>query len=385
MSRHPGRGLLPWLLAGVLLLSASAGAFGLPAVGSAASGQVVYVTREQFIVGLAQQMGLKPDSSATQVFPDVPPSDPDFGYVMAAHEAGWIEGLTDGSFGSTTPVARTEVAKFEVLALRLGCQASLLADHAPTFLDYTSIPAWDWGYVNEATAIGILKGIPGNVYWTKPLTVAEAAHAKAQLQAYLDKGLTPPACPSAIPPLAGVSISPRSGPPTGMTVVTVTGSGLQHASLVTFGSAPGSDLKVVSDTQLTVFSPPGTGTVDVTVTTPAGTTTTTPAAQFTYIRPRPHPLVITTTSLPDALDFADYSTTLVASGGTGTGYTWSFTTGGNYPPWLNLDAATGELSVSPVETDPASYEVDVTVTDSGGNKASAVLTLTVYTPLPPAD
>src|SRR5262249_49435679 len=42
---------------------------------------------------------------------------------------------------------------------------------------------------------------------------------------------------------------------------------------------------VVSDAQITAASPPGTGTVDVTVTTPGGTSAVSPADQFTYLPP----------------------------------------------------------------------------------------------------
>jgi hypothetical protein len=39
---------------------------------------------------------------------------------------------------------------------------------------------------------------------------------------------------------------------------------------------------VVSDTEITAASPPGSGTVDVTVVTPTGTSATGPADLFSY-------------------------------------------------------------------------------------------------------
>jgi len=41
-------------------------------------------------------------------------------------------------------------------------------------------------------------------------------------------------------------------------------------------------ITVVSDTEITVTSPPGSGTVDVTVATPNGTSVTGAADQFSY-------------------------------------------------------------------------------------------------------
>ncbi|AVT35937.1 IPT/TIG domain-containing protein [Plantactinospora sp. BB1] len=66
------------------------------------------------------------------------------------------------------------------------------------------------------------------------------------------------------------SVSPPTGPSTGGTRVTVTGTGLGGATGVNFGGNPGTDLVVdPSGTSLTVTAPPGTpGTVDVTVLLP---------------------------------------------------------------------------------------------------------------------
>ena len=50
-------------------------------------------------------------------------------------------------------------------------------------------------------------------------------------------------------------ITPASGAAAGGDTVTVTGTGFTGATAVTFGSVAGTDLPVVSDTQLTVTSP----------------------------------------------------------------------------------------------------------------------------------
>jgi IPT/TIG domain/PASTA domain len=80
------------------------------------------------------------------------------------------------------------------------------------------------------------------------------------------------------------SISPNFGPVTGGTAVTITGTNLNAASAVKFGTVPASGFTVESETQITAFAPPSTkvGTVDVTVTTVAGTSATTRSDQFTY-------------------------------------------------------------------------------------------------------
>lgn len=84
------------------------------------------------------------------------------------------------------------------------------------------------------------------------------------------------------------SLSPNSGPPTGGTVVTITGTGLQNATAVDFGSVPARSVTAVTPTAITVVAPAGSlGSVEVTVAGDRGTSTPTPASRFTYKRPEP--------------------------------------------------------------------------------------------------
>jgi hypothetical protein len=94
-----------------------------------------------------------------------------------------------------------------------------------------------------------------------------------------------PVVPAAAPSVTGVS--PSSGPAGGGTGVTITGTSFTGATAVRFGNAPASSFKFDSDTQITAVSPPGSGTVDVTVTTPAGTSQTGAADRFTYVAGSP--------------------------------------------------------------------------------------------------
>jgi len=86
------------------------------------------------------------------------------------------------------------------------------------------------------------------------------------------------------PPPAVTQVSPDSGSTAGGTAVTITGTSLAGATGVSFGGVAGK-ITVDSGTQITVTSPPGQGTVDITVTTPSGTSAATGADQFTYISP----------------------------------------------------------------------------------------------------
>jgi hypothetical protein len=86
------------------------------------------------------------------------------------------------------------------------------------------------------------------------------------------------------PPPTISSISPSSGPSSGGTVITIAGTNLTGAT-VSFGGTSAGAGSNNTGTQLSATSPPGTGTVDVTVTTAGGTSATSAADRFTYVAP----------------------------------------------------------------------------------------------------
>jgi IPT/TIG domain len=87
--------------------------------------------------------------------------------------------------------------------------------------------------------------------------------------------------PVAQPVVSGVS--PAFGSGKGGATVTVTGSSLLNASGIAFGTRAGT-IKSINGggTSLVASTPPGTGTVDVTVTTSGGTSATSAADRYTY-------------------------------------------------------------------------------------------------------
>ncbi len=89
------------------------------------------------------------------------------------------------------------------------------------------------------------------------------------------------------PPAPTVTaISPTSGPTTGGTSVTITGTNFVTGATVMFGSVTATAVTVGSATSITATSPAeAAGPVNVTVTTPGGTSATSSADQFTYVTP----------------------------------------------------------------------------------------------------
>ena len=89
-----------------------------------------------------------------------------------------------------------------------------------------------------------------------------------------------------VAPPTVTKVSPNTGSTSGGTVVTITGTNLTGATTVLFGTGAGTNLKVVSATQITVDSPvQPAGLHNVFVKTPGGTSAAHEADWFTYVAP----------------------------------------------------------------------------------------------------
>ncbi len=153
---------------------------------------------------------------------------------------------------------------------------------------------------------------------------------------------------TAAPTVTG--LSPAGGPAAGGTVVTITGTGFTPGSTVKFGSTPATSVTVAGGTSMTATSPPGSGTVDVTVTSANGTSSASSADRFTYgLR------MLTAATLPPATVGRAYTAQLAATGGTAP-YTWSLASG-SLPAGLSLDDATGVISGTPTAAGTATFTV----------------------------
>ena len=119
-------------------------------------------------------------------------------------------------------------------------------------------------------------------------------------------------------------------------------------------------------------TPSATGTSNFTVQLTDGTQTTTKAFALTI---NPAPLVITTLSpLPPGTVGTAYSTTLVATGGTGS-HTWALASGAFLPGGLSLNAATGQITGTPTTAGPYSFTIEAT--DAAAVMVSGTFALTI--------
>ncbi|MNW94848.1 IPT/TIG domain protein [compost metagenome] len=177
---------------------------------------------------------------------------------------------------------------------------------------------------------------------------------------------------NAQPPPTITGVTPASGPASGGTAVTITGTGFTGVTALKFGANNGVAVTVVNATTMTATSPAGSaGTVNVTVTAAGGTSATDAANQFTYI-PAPTVTSISPTAGPTA---GGTSVTI-----TGTGFTGAtaVTFGATAATGFTVNSATQITATAP----SGSGTVDVRVTTTGGTSATGAADQYTYAAAP---
>jgi eukaryotic-like serine/threonine-protein kinase len=173
--------------------------------------------------------------------------------------------------------------------------------------------------------------------------------------------------PSIVPLVSG--LSPASGSTAGGTVVTITGTHLDGPVTVMFGAKAGT-ISVDLNTKITVKSPPGQGTVEITVTTPAGSGK---AGEFSYHSPNAPTVAPVVTSISQEGGPADGGTPVIITGtGLADATVVSF---GGAAGIITADSGTQIAVNSP----PGNGTVTVSVTTLGGTATAGTFT---YSPAP---
>jgi hypothetical protein len=201
--------------------------------------------------------------------------------------------------------------------------------------------------------------------------------------------------PAGLPAVTGVS--PAGGSTVGGSTVKITGTGLAGATVVRFGGVDGT-ITADSGTQVTVTSPPatgtadmtvttaaitagsgtqmpvagtGAGTVDITVTTPAGTSHPTAADRYTYAAPRPAVSGVSPAGGSTAGGTTVTITGTGLAGATGVGF-------GGVPGVITADSGTQITVTSP----PGKGTVTLTVTTPAGTSPVTAAGHFAYTTRP---
>ncbi|WP_280307711.1 IPT/TIG domain-containing protein [Nocardia abscessus] len=192
------------------------------------------------------------------------------------------------------------------------------------------------------------------------------------------------------------AVTPGSGAETGGDTVTLTGSGFTGATAVNFGLTPAISSTVVSDTQITVTAPAGTGTTAVTVTSAGGTSggvlySYVPAPALVSIVPHSGPVTggntVTLTGTgftgATALRFgatpatsftvvSDTDVTAVVPAGTGTAAVTLTTAGGTSNDVTYAYTPAPTLAAVDPDSGPETGDTTVTLTGTGFTATTAV-------------
>jgi hypothetical protein len=234
----------------------------------------------------------------------------------------------------------------------------------------TTYSAWagvSWDFTAAVISYGVLSPAPA----VDPALSAFDAHGN---QVYNQLGAAYLVlAPGFVPAARVTSVSPASGPAAGGTKVTITGTGLNGATQVSFGGIA-AGFTVSSSTSITATAPAAAaGTVDVTVTNAGGTSAASAADQFTFVAvptvshvsPGSGPVGGGTEVTITGTHFAD--ATQVSFGGAAT--------------WFTVDSDTSITAYSPAAE--AAEAVDVTVTSLGGRSARTAADRFSYVALRP--
>src|SRR5450432_1751529 len=160
------------------------------------------------------------------------------------------------------------------------------------------------------------------------------------------------------------SISPGSGPTSGGTAVTITGTNFTGATTVLFGTASATNIVLVSSTTITATSPPGTAGPAVDVTTSNGTGSTAYGSGFVYY----------TTPLPTGLSPAQGPTTgftTVNISGSGFTSVTGVDFGGTAAASYTINSDTSITASSPVH---AAGAITAHLTYGGGTVSAGTFT-----------
>ncbi len=153
------------------------------------------------------------------------------------------------------------------------------------------------GKWNAETGLPTNLGVTALVFNGRDLMLGVRSQQGAQLIVRKATGTVPPPPPTGNGPVF-TSITPATGPVAGGTAVTIRGDKFADVTVVRIGGVPLTNLRVVSDVQITGTTPAGTaGAQDVVITSPSKGTTTAPRA-FTYAAATPTGLSYATNARP---------------------------------------------------------------------------------------
>ena len=209
------------------------------------------------------------------------------------------------------------------------------------------------------------QGAPGISYYDQSNKDLKYAGGKGQTQT--------PTAPTV------TSILPASGPASGGTNVTITGTGFTDATDVIFGDYDAINLIITSDTSINITSPANkAGTVDVKVITLEGTSASSPGSKFTYIAIPPK-----VTDISPASGSVSGGTTVTITG-TNLNDAITVTFDGTPATTFSADNDTTIIATTPAHTTAGAVNVVITTLNGAATGTYTYIALPTVTSISPA-
>jgi hypothetical protein len=127
-----------------------------------------------------------------------------------------------------------------------------------------------------------LVGSDGGIFTFGDAVFYGSTGASASTKPIVGMALAPVALVVGSPAPTVTAVNPGAGPSGGGTLVTLTGTGFDTTTTVTFGAKPATNVAILSATEVQATSPSGSGAVDVTASTVGGTSSLSSADRFVY-------------------------------------------------------------------------------------------------------
>ncbi|WP_255447575.1 IPT/TIG domain-containing protein [Schumannella sp. 10F1B-5-1] len=314
-----------------------------PTTGTTAGGTVVTITGSGFLAATGVTFGGDAGTGFTVV------SDTEMRVSTPAHAAGGVPIVVQHPDGTAAAGTFTFTAT-PPTATAITPNSGSTAGGEVVTITGTAIGT------ATSVAFGADAGTAIEVVGPDTIRVTTPAHAAGTVSVVVTTpdGQTAPLDYTYVPapptPTIG-GISPVSGPTTGGTAVTITGTGFTGATGVTLGGTAATGVTVVNDTTITATTPAhAAGAVDVVVTAPGGTATLTNGFSF---QPGPAITGLTPTSGGVA---GGTSVTIIGSNLTGT---TAVSFGGTAAAGFTVDSDSQITATTPAH---AAGAVDVQVT-----------------------
>jgi hypothetical protein len=167
------------------------------------------------------------------------------------------------------PADQTSVAGIAIAAVTVTGEnlASMTAQHLPAGLSLSKVSETEWQ----------ITGKPTTPQPTGTVTLeAKNSEGSGVASTTLQWTVT------AEPPPTVKKMTPKAGPETGGTLVTITGTGFSDVTAVKFGSVAAKAFHVLSSTTMTAEAPAGSGTVYVVMQAPGGSSVESTKVKFKY-------------------------------------------------------------------------------------------------------